>query len=315
MILPGNLNVALARWLAEAGRGGLSSASADLSRAYKAGETSQAVSLAAYVATRVPATFAANERVLEALVEVFPEFSPQSLLDVGAGPGTASWAVLARWPEISSVAQIEHDHKFVGLARRLNAESEISVLQKAEVQKVHLQAVPEAAADLVVASYVLAELPLHQMAQTADRLWAAASQALVLIEPGTSQGFARLRAIRDHLLKRGAHVVAPCTHAAQCPMVDGDWCHFKVRLARSRGHMHAKGAVVPFEDEAFSYLVFSKQPVLLQRARIIAPPQMSKPGISLQLCCERGLSTEMIARRNKAPYKIAKHKRWGDTWI
>jgi ribosomal protein RSM22 (predicted rRNA methylase) len=314
VILPGNLNVALSRWLADEGRGGLSLAASDLSRAYKAGSSSSAVSLAAYVATRVPATFAANGRVLEALTEAWPAFAPRTLLDVGAGPGVASWAVLARWPDISQVTQIERDTKFVGLARRLNSESDVVVLQKAEVRQVQLQAVPDVEADLVVASYVLAELPLQQMALVSEHLWAAATQALVLIEPGTPQGFGRLRVIREHLLKRGANVVAPCTHAAACPMAGDDWCHFKVRLARSREHMHAKGAVVPFEDEAFSYLVFSKQPLALTGARIIAPPEVNKPGISLQLCGALGLATEVIARRDKGPYKIAKRKRWGDPW-
>jgi ribosomal protein RSM22 (predicted rRNA methylase) len=311
--LPGDLNVALARWLAEAGGGGLADASAALSKAYKSGETSRAVSLAAYVATRVPATYAANVRVLEAVMEAMPDFAPQSLMDVGAGPGVATWAALAHWPGITTITQVELDAKFVALARRLNAESDVEALAKADVQQAHLREISRTA-ELVLASYVLAELPLQQMIETADLLWAAATQALVLIEPGTPQGFQRLRVIRDHLLKRGARVIAPCTHAAACPMVGDDWCHFKVRLARSRAHMHAKGAVVPFEDEAFSYLVFSKLPVGLHGSRIITPPEASKPGITLQLCGAQGLQTEMIARRDKGPYKLARHKRWGDLW-
>jgi ribosomal protein RSM22 (predicted rRNA methylase) len=311
--LPGDLNVALAHWLAEAGGGGLAAASAALSRAYKAGSSSSAVSLAAYVVTRVPATYAANVRVLEAAMEAMPDFAPQSLMDVGAGPGVATWAALAHWPGITTITQVEHDAKFVALARRLNAESDVEALAKADVQQAHLREISRTA-ELVLASYVLAELPLEQMVDAANRLWAAAGQALVLIEPGTPQGFQRLRVIRDHLLAQGAHVVAPCTHANNCPMAQDDWCHFKVRLARSRAHMHAKGAVVPFEDEAFSYLVFSKQPVASQGSRIITPPEVSKPGVALQLCGAQGLHREMIARRDKGPYKLAKHKRWGDTW-
>lgn len=314
MILPGNLNVALAHWLDETGRGGLGDATAALSKAYKAGSNSHAVNLAAYVATRVPATYAANGRVLEALAEAWPGFAPQSLLDVGAGPGVASWAALEQWPEISAITQIEHDAKFVELARRLNAESEIATLQKSTVRQVHLQNATGVAADLVVASYVLAELPIAEMAQTAELLWTAATQALVLIEPGTPQGFARLRIIRDHLLARDAHVVAPCTHAAACPMKGDDWCHFKVRLARSRAHMHAKGAIVPFEDEAFSYLVLARQAVAVSGTRVLTSPDATKAGIALQLCDGRGLHRENIASRDKQTYKRAKKTRWGDRW-
>ena len=51
-------------------------------------------------------------------------------------------------------------------------------------------------ADLVVASYVLAELPQMEAARTAVKLWQATGQMLVLIEPGTPQGFARIRSAR-----------------------------------------------------------------------------------------------------------------------
>ena len=40
-------------------------------------------------------------------------------------------------------------------------------------------------ADLVIASYVLAELPLEDMAKVAARLWARTAEVLLLLEPGT----------------------------------------------------------------------------------------------------------------------------------
>src|SRR6202042_3033012 len=81
-------------------------------------------------------------------------------------------------------------------------------------------------ADLVTASYVLAELPEKAAAGTARDLWASAAQMLVLVEPGTPAGFARIRAARDALIEAGGHVVAPCTHDKACPLSDSDWCHF-----------------------------------------------------------------------------------------
>ena len=46
----------------------------------------------AYALVRMPATYAAITACLNALVEARPDFAPENLLDVGAGPGTASWA-------------------------------------------------------------------------------------------------------------------------------------------------------------------------------------------------------------------------------
>ena len=46
----------------------------------------------AYALARMPATYAAVAAGLNALSEIKPDFAPATLLDVGAGPGTATWA-------------------------------------------------------------------------------------------------------------------------------------------------------------------------------------------------------------------------------
>ena len=76
-------------------------------------------------------------------------------------------------------------------------------------------------ADLVIAGYVLAELAETEAAKRAKTLWEAADQMLVLVEPGTPQGFARIRAARAALIAAGGHVVAPCTHDKDCPLTRG----------------------------------------------------------------------------------------------
>ena len=135
---------------------------------------------------------------------------------------------------------------------------------------------------------------------------------LVLIEPGTPAGFARIRAARNALLGQGAVPVAPCPHAAACPMSGTDWCHFSVRLARSRAHMHAKGASVPFEDEKFAYLVLSREGAPSGGGRVLAPPLEQKPGITFRLCTAAGLEQRQIARRDHAAYKAHRKTAWGD---
>ena len=47
---------------------------------------------AAYMAARMPACYAAVYKVLEELSMRLPAFAPESMLDFGAGPGTAIWA-------------------------------------------------------------------------------------------------------------------------------------------------------------------------------------------------------------------------------
>jgi ribosomal protein RSM22 (predicted rRNA methylase) len=269
------------------------------------------------VAARVPATFASNVRVHAALRDVWADFAPSSLLDIGAGPGTASWAAVAAWPSLQRIVQCEREASFADLAQHFNAESGLAVLKHAEMLRCAQRDVPAATkADLVVASYMLAEMPSDAMGDVALQLWAHATQALVLIEPGTPGGFARLRGVRETLLQAGAHVVAPCTHDAACPMRGGDWCHFKTRVQRSRAHMHAKQATVPFEDEAFAYLIMAREPppAKLREGRIIAPPVVNKVAVNLQLCVNGELQMRAVASRDKANYKRAKKISWGDMW-
>ena len=135
---------------------------------------------------------------------------------------------------------------------------------------------------------------------------------LLVIEPGTPQGFARIAQVRAAFMAEGAHLIAPCTHMNSCPMTDPDWCHFSVRLARRREHMHAKKATVPFEDEKFSYLIASRQPGALEGARILSPPVQSKADVKFKLCGQNGLSQQSVARRDKAEYKRVRKLQWGD---
>ena len=48
--------------------------------------------VAAYAAARMPGCYAAVARVLDELRLRLPDFTPRSMLDFGAGPGTAIWA-------------------------------------------------------------------------------------------------------------------------------------------------------------------------------------------------------------------------------
>ena len=313
MDFPGNLNAAVARFVDNERdlRGG----SQALTAAYKAGKNSNHISLGAYMATRVPATFAANQRVIAELHALRPGFAPNSVLDVGAGPGTGTWAALSEWPEISEVTQFEKLKVFAELANALNLQSNLPALAGAEVvlgDLLKLEA--RRKSDLVIASYVLAELPMAEIPAAAENLWQCTDDVLLLIEPGTPAGFARLRLVRDRLRGAGGHVVAPCTHQLACPMMGGDWCHFKVRVQRSRAHMHAKNAEVPFEDEAFSYLVLQRQVSQQPGGRVVAPVAINKVAVTFRLCTAKGFQEVAVASRDKPAYKRAKKMAWGDLW-
>jgi ribosomal protein RSM22 (predicted rRNA methylase) len=322
MQFPLELTRAIEALLEGVPRKDLAAAAQKMSLGYRQGETSQPIATplqaTAYAVARMPATFAACAAVFARLAEVMPAFAPGSLLDAGAGTGAASWAAMAEWPDIASVQMLDRNPSLRALARQLAGSGPLA---NAEVLSGDLSA-EKPRADLVVASYVLAELPQDQAASAARGLWQSAAGALALIEPGTPDGFARIRAARAALIEAGAHVAAPCTHDRGCPLrsVGGsrsdqnkvdDWCHFSQRLARSRDHMLLKEASVPFEDERYSYLVLTREKVA-KGARILAPPLQTKPGLTFKLCDETGLRARFVASRDKEEYRRVRKLEWGD---
>ncbi len=303
---PPALDAAIAAMLEGVSRKDLARRASALSAAYRAGQSSGLVAgrddALAYLLARAPATFAAIRAVLDATLTVVADFNPASLLDVGAGPGTAAQAAMATWPALSDITLLEPNPAFRALAAHL--------LPKAKILAGDLGS-GRPRADLVIAAYVLAELPENAAGGIARDLWSSAQSALVLIEPGTPQGFARIRKARAALIEAGAHVAAPCTHDNACPMAGDDWCHFRQRLQRSRDHMILKDASVPFEDERYSYVVACRQKAASGK-RIIKPVVEGKPGLTLPLCDETGLHDQFVARRDKDAFKRARKREWGD---
>ena len=298
----------IAQMLEGVSRKELAARAQQLSAAYRAGQASHGMEqgdVLAYLLARAPATFAAISAVLARVKEVAPDFAPQSLLDVGAGPGTASWAAQAQFASLSSVTMLEANGAFRLLAAKLVPGAHMIA---GDVSR------SKPKSDLVIAAYLLAELPEKSVAMVARDVWASAAQMLVLVEPGTPQGFARIRAARAALIEAGAHVAAPCTHDNACPMSGSDWCHFSQRLQRSRDHMHLKDASVPFEDERYSYVVAMREK-LSSGARIIKPVLKGKPGLTLPLCDESGLRNQFIVSRDKQAYRAARKLGWGDLFF
>ena len=170
---------------------------------------------------------------------------------------------------------------------------------------------------MVVASYVLNELPPEGRRAGAERLWAAASGMLLLVEPGTPAGYALLREARDALLSAGARMVAPCPHEGPCPIAGEEWCHFTCRVARSRLHRRLKEGDAPYEDEKFAYLALCRKEILPagalpEAARVLRHPQVEKGRITLTLCAPDGRKTLTVSKKDAARFRLARKAKCGD---
>jgi ribosomal protein RSM22 (predicted rRNA methylase) len=315
--LPSDLKAALERATFGVSRNAAAQRAAAISRAYRGGHSSRLIADAgdalAYALTRMPATYAAVAACLDALRTALPGFAPASLLDVGAGPGTASFAGAELFASLSAFGLIDANPALRDLALRLTAES--ARLRQAEYRLGYAATELAAAspADLVVASYVLAELPPDEAMALAERMWTKTAGVLLIVEPGTPDGWRRILAARTQLVAQGGRVAAPCPHDAACPLAEPDWCHFSQRLPRSRDHKQVKQADAPFEDEKFAYIALSRLPVPQRPARVLAPPVLTKAAVTARLCTPTEVAMLNAPRRDKLAYAAARRLRWGDT--
>ena len=282
----------------------LQRAATALSDAYRQGRTPRlpdAERAAAYLVTRMPATFAAAHAVLREVSARVGAIG--SILDAGAGTGAASLAAREHFPG-ARITLLERDAALSSAAHQWLPDATLIAADIAS-----LEVLPPH--DLAIAAYALGEFG----APLAARLWQAARVALVLIEPGTPRGFALIRRVRGELLDAGARMVAPCPAETACPLADPDWCHFAARVERSSLHRRVKGGDLGYEDEKFSYVALARQPVELPAARIIRHP-LHRPGlIEIATCTAGGLRSERIARRDRPRFRAARQAAWGDAGI
>lgn len=313
-MLPRALQTILESLAAPAPRGQLRSAREQLTHAYRDAATQPALlrrddEALAYALARMPATFAAVRQCLGELGALdLP--APESLLDFGAGPGTATWAAAEAFPSLRQATWIELSAPMAAVGRRL-----LEGYPTLALDAHHAHPPSDLPAhDLAVAAYVLNELPTPAQATTLGWLWPRAGRALLVVEPGTPRGFAVVREARRWLAAQGAIIAAPCPHGYDCPMVEPSWCHFAARLPRTALHRRLKDASVGWEDEKYSYVLAVRQPFAGPRpARVLRAPHSGKAGIRLELCTAAGqIETVSVASRDRAAMARVRRLDWGD---
>ena len=316
MQLPPSLRAAIDRELDGIALADLARASEALSHRYRAevqdGRLHLADDLAAraYLTTRLPATFAAISAAMGAVSEARPDFAPKTVLDAGAGPGTATWAAVQHWGGLSDAMLVEASPAIRAVGERLDLPLDHVHWLPGRLDVALRDLTPR---DLILLAYVLDELPTPAREPLIQQLWALTADTLLIVEPGTPAGWKRVLHARDMLIEAGAHILAPCPHGRPCPLAAPDWCHFSARVARSRLHRQAKGGTVPWEDEKFIYVAASRQQGLPAAARVIAPPRASKAAVTLKLCQDDGYAADrLFAKRDRDSFKTARRLDWGD---
>lgn len=318
MQLPQDLRTAIEAEVAHADGRALSTAASELSALYREGGVAPAMRTReqrlAYTLVRMPATYAATRAALVEVADRLGDTPVRSVLDLGAGPGTVAWAAADVFPDLERITMIERDRELMALGKRLAQSSPDDVVASAAWMNASATEGPLETHDLVIASYVCGEIIEKGQRILTSAMLEAAGLAAVVIEPGTPAGYATVLKARDRLIREGARVIAPCPHSDACPMMGNDWCHFAARVERTALHRRIKGAELSYEDEKYSYVAVTRGEFEPAASRLIRRPLIRHGHVILDLCGGEGLGRTVVAKHDKAHYKLARKAHWGDAW-
>lgn len=265
----------------------------------------------AYSAARMPACYAASRTAIEYAIE-FMEDIPRTMLDIGSGTGAAIWAADGLI-YLNRICCIEREAAMIELGKRL-AEQGSEAVSEASWQKGDISSLGELPrAELVTASYVLNELGSEEkIKEAAKKLFNAAKKLLIIIEPGTPEGYREINMLREYFVSLGGYIAAPCPECINCPMEENDWCHFTARISRFALLKRIKEADVPYEDEKFSFIAVSKIKLPQAETRLLRHPQIRSGHIMAEICTAEGKKSITVTRNDKELYKFLRKAKPGD---
>ena len=259
-----------------------------------------------YSAVRMPATYSA---VCDALNLTGFSGNIDKVYDIGAGSGSASWASFNVFGA-TDITCFEREEMMRKIGSSLMANTTLGNVawNDFDLTKDKLNGT----SDLVISSYVLNELDPSYLESVLEMMWNSTDKLLTIIEPGTKEGFKVIMKVREYLLSKDAFLVAPCPHDGKCRLSSDDWCHFSTRVQRSKIHKLIKEADVPFEDEKYSFISFSKTPCERSEMRILRHPVIGKGRIDLTVCGKDENKDITLRKKDGENYKRAKKASWGD---
>ena len=266
-----------------------------------------------YSVIRYPSTFKAFSDSLEYSLSHLDDIDITSVLDVGAGSAAASLASIYQLDHLNSIDLLEKEQVMIDIGEYLLSRVDTKGIDikyhRVDITKDDISIYQR---DLVFSSYVLNELNKSEIIKVIDKMWNLTNKVLLVVEPGTPNGYEIIRLVREYLISKGGYILSPCPHMDKCPIISPNWCHFSTRVSRSKLHKLLKGGDAPYEDEKYTYIAFSKNPCSRCNNRILRHPQIASGHITLEVCSKDGLNTIKVTKKDKELFKVARKAKAGD---
>lgn len=253
-----------------------------------------------------------------AFAGALPEKETWRVLDLGAGLGTTTLG-LAPFAEAAGaeVEVLAIDADPLALKAMAALCREVGIRQRGQVGDVVRIASGtkldrEEPFDFIVLGLFLNELTVEKRRALVDSLRPrlAPAGSLIIIEPALREVTRELHELRQDWIGSGWTLFAPCLHAKECPMLDGerDWCHEDrpFRLPEPLIPV-ARAAGLRFERITFAYLTLRKDGMTLAGAlhpsdeRVVSQVMVSKGKKQLFVCGDGTRSKWVRLDRKRSP--------------
>lgn len=301
-------------------------------------------SAVAYLFSRMPYSYQVCKRVLNEVLFRMPDFKPKSVLDFGAGLGSAVWAAFHTYdPLITKYAAVEPNRDMRRLGKFLTSTLSSEILWVESITMIPGAGIERGKFDIIFLSHVLQEIPTSKLRlMILETLWNRLSNngVLIVIEPGSPKGFRFITDIRKWVIEKGredANIIAPCPHHDACPLAEksNTWCHFS-----QLSYKYDKDVITKTQkekqvfNEKFCYLTIKKgkipSNIYKKESEAKTPEEKSffwerivRPIISkhqhriVDLCTKNGKFERRIISKSHGGhggYRSIKRFNWGDLW-
>jgi ribosomal protein RSM22 (predicted rRNA methylase) len=280
------------------------------------GYMNQAEVLSAYLSFYLPlhvSELAQIIRVLELRGHLNLTTKPKSILDLGAGPGTASLSIALAFSKrewlLPSFTLVEQSKRALDFAHRLGSTLGAEFNCKRDKLEGFFLGNKTLQADWVVLSHVLNEWgsgPRNR--DQKERILAEAMARvkpgglLFVVEPPKRETTLDLMSIRDRFVEEGYSILAPCPqNTSRCPMIlrKAGWCHRQEPRTEAYAGLSAELASwdkrvlratgVEWTHSGFSYLVVQQH---LQEASTLVNAQMQVEAAGTEKAVEKVYLTD-----------------------
>lgn len=253
----------------------------------------------AYACARMPATFATIEYVLREFYMKCADYAIDNVLDIGSGTG----ALMCYFLQTNILYRaVEKSESMVRVSKQVIEDGKL----KPEVFREDISCYLNRGLISCCSFFVYSFNEIANKTEVLRKVIDLTEDYIFIIETGTPKGFEVIQLAKQLAEQNNCGIIAPCA-SSKCPLEKNDWCHFGVRLPRTRMHNLVKHSKLPYEDEKFCYVIISKKTAgCVSNNRIIKRPIKKKGHVILDVCSSDGC--KRVISNNKSDRK----KEWGD---